>query len=126
MIKVGGVYHLLDVMFKKMKASDDGDSPGIPLRVRIPGNAKFSHSGKVGDLHTIFVHFSLGYLIHFDGKSHSIVYYGGGGAASSLRNGGMRLKGLSKSTILSPDVPVTENPSDLLSWRTKSDIIELV
>ena len=125
MTKAGGVYDSLDDMFRCCLESGARDSPGIARRIRIPPNAKFRHSGVVGEWHTVFLHFSHGYLIHFDGKTHSIVYDGTGGAASG-RKSGMRVKGLGKTTILSPDVAITDDPNDPLSWRKEDDIIKIV
>ena len=59
-----------------------------------------------------------GFLLSADGKTNSIAYDGSGSTASKL-NGGMRVKGLNRERIISPDVPITDDPADPLSWITQ-------
>ena len=105
--------------FDRMKLSDSTNaSAGIPVLIRVmPDNAKYRHTGIVGKQHTVHVHFAMGHLLRADGKSQSGAF-DRTFALASKDEGGQRVKGLRKDDILTPDVDITDDPADQLSWMT--------
>ena len=105
--------------FDWMKASDSADpSKGIPIVIRsMPPNARYEHSGTVGEPHTVYVHWSLGHLLHADGKSQSGAF-DRSFAAAAMENGCLRVHGLSRDNAVRPDVPITDNSEDVFHWMT--------
>lgn len=112
-------HRMQEEAFDKMKLSDSADAAaGIPIAIpAMPSNARYAHTGTVNKPHTLYVHFALGHLLRADGKSQSGAFDHSFSLASK-DEGGQRVKGLRKDRILTPDVPITDNPDDPLSWMT--------
>jgi hypothetical protein len=89
------------------------------IEVIIPPNAKYHHTGKVGERHKLLVHGT--FFVHFDGKTVSICW-DGVGAAASQREGGMRVANLGKRGLIRPDEEIgNETSRDGLYFRTLAE-----
>ena len=111
------LYGDLDTLFAALQHGP------LEIDVTIPPNAKYRHTGTVGERHKLYVHGT--FLVHFDGKTQSICW-DSVGAAASQREGGMRVAGLDKRGLIRPDEEIGSYIVDGgLYFRTLAECAEL-